>query len=204
MDTTSPTLAEQPLTERMWQEVIAQLRGFVRRRIADPDRADDLISDILLRIHQNLGSVDDQERLAHWVSRVARNAVIDEYRRAARAREQLLPTLTDTEAIDPVDSEPDDESSVLDELSGCLRPLLAGLPAEQRRAVEMIDLDGMPQANAARREEVSLSGMKSRVQRGRRRLAELLGQCCTLTLDARGVPMDYERAPGCTGGCGCS
>ena len=203
MDTTSPTLAEQPLTERMWQEVIAQLRGFVRRRIADPDRADDLISDILLRIHQNLGSVDDQERLAHWVSRVARNAVIDEYRRAARAREQLLPTLTDTEAIDPVDSEPDDESSVLDELSGCLRPLLAGLPAEQRRAVEMIDLDGMPQANAARREEVSLSGMKSRVQRGRRRLAELLGQCCTLTLDARGVPMDYERAPGCTGGCGC-
>jgi hypothetical protein len=32
--------------------------------------------------------VDDQERLAHWVSRVARNAVIDEYRRAARARRQ--------------------------------------------------------------------------------------------------------------------
>ena len=67
----------------------------------------------------------------------------------------------------------------------------------------MIDLDGMPQAGAARREGVSLSGMKSRVQRGRRRLAELLGQCCTLTLDARGVPMDYERAPGCAGGCGC-
>ena len=103
-----------------------------------------------------------------------------------------------------MESEPDDASSVLDELSGCLRPLLAGLPAEQRRAVEMIDLDGMPQAGAARREGVSLSGMKSRVQRGRRRLAELLGQCCTLTLDARGVPMDYERAPGCTGGCGCS
>jgi RNA polymerase sigma-70 factor (ECF subfamily) len=61
----------------------------------------------------------------------------------------------------------------------------------------------MPQAGAARREGVSLSGMKSRVQRGRRRLAELLGQCCTLTLDARGVPMDYERAPGCAGGCGC-
>ena len=39
--------------------------------------------------------------------------------------------------------------------------------------------------------------MKSRVQRGRRRLAELLGQCCTLTLDARGVPMDYDARPGC-------
>ena len=91
MDTTSPAMA-QPVTEPMWREVIAQLRAFVRRRIADPDRAEDLVADILLRIHQNLGSVDDQERLAHWVSRVARNAVIDEYRRAARAREQLLAT----------------------------------------------------------------------------------------------------------------
>ena len=168
----------------MWREVIAQLRAYVRRRIADPDRAEDLVGDIVLRIHQNLGSVDDQERLAHWVSRVARNAVIDEYRRAARSREQLLDTTTET-AIGP---DADDASSVLDELSRCLRPLLAGLPAEQRRAVEMVDLDGMPQAAAARREGVSLSGMKSRVQRGRRRLAELLGQCCTLTLDARACP----------------
>ena len=203
MDTTSPSIS-QAVTEPMWREVIAQLRVFVRRRIADPDRAEDLVGDIVLRIHQNLGSVDDQERLAHWVSRVARNAVIDEYRRAARAREQLLGTPADTAAVVTVGPESDDASSVLDELSRCLRPLLAGLPAEQRRAVEMIDLDGMPQAGAARRENVSLSGMKSRVQRGRRRLAELLGQCCTLTLDARGVPMDYERAPGCAGGCGCS
>ena len=58
----------------------------------------------------------------------------------------------------------------------------------------MIDLEGMPQANAARREGVSVSGMKSRVQRGRRRLAQLLDACCALTLDARGLPMDYTPA----------
>ena len=81
MDTTSPAIP-QALTEPMWREVIAQLRAFVRRRIADPDRAEDLVGDIVLRIHQKLGSIDDQEKLAHWVSRVARNAVIDEYRRA--------------------------------------------------------------------------------------------------------------------------
>ena len=90
VDIASSSLTEQPLTERMWREVIEQLCGFVRRRIADPDRAEDLVGDILLRIYQNLGSIDDRERLAHWVSRVARNAMIDEYRRAARAREQLV------------------------------------------------------------------------------------------------------------------
>ena len=181
----------------MWREVIAQLRAFVGRRIADPERAEDLVGEILLRIHRNLGSVDDRERLAHWVSRVARNAVVDEYRRAGRARELLVAAPEDA----PVEAA-EDPSDVLDELAGCLRPLLGGLAAEQRRAVEMIDLDGLAQADAARREGVSVSGMKSRVQRGRRRLAELLGQCCALTLDTRGVPMDYAPSPRCDRGCG--
>jgi RNA polymerase sigma-70 factor (ECF subfamily) len=85
MDTTGPAVP-QALTAPMWHEVIAQLRAFVRRRIAEPDRADDLVGDIVLRIHQKLGSIDDQQKLAHWVSRVARNAVIDEYRRRPAPR----------------------------------------------------------------------------------------------------------------------
>ena len=69
----------------------------------------------------------------------------------------------------------------------------------------MIDLEGMPQANAARREGVSVSGMKSRVQRGRRGLAQLLDECCALTLDARGLPMDYTPTTRpSSGSCGCT
>ena len=180
-------------TEQMWREMVPRLRTFVRRRIADPDRADDLVSDILLRIHQNVASLDDQERLPNWMFRIARNAIIDEYRRTGRSREQLVESLAD----EPAHELADDESGVVRELSACLRPILAGLPEEQQAAVQMIDLDGMTQADAAKQAGVSLSGMKSRVQRGRRRLAELLGQCCALTLDGRGLPMDYEAPPGC-------
>ena len=181
-------------TEQMWREMLPQLRKFVRRRIANPDRADDLVAEILLRIHQNVGSLDDRERLPNWVFRIARNVIIDEYRRAGRSREQLVSNMADESAQSPMD---EDEPGVLQELSGCLRPLLDGLPIEQRAAVEMIDLDGASQAAAAERAGVSLSGMKSRVQRGRRRLAVLLGQCCALTLDGRGLPMDYDAPPGC-------
>ena len=65
MDATS-RMATVEVAEETWRDVIAQLRAFVRRRIADPDRAEDLVGDILLRIHRNLGTVDDRERLAHW------------------------------------------------------------------------------------------------------------------------------------------
>lgn len=188
---TSAAAVMQP-TEQMWREMLPQLRSFVRRRIANPDRADDLVAEILLRIHQHVGSLDDGERLTNWVFRIARNAIIDEYRRAGRSREQLTSTLQDQPA--QVD---ENEPGVLQELSACLRPMLAGLSEEQRMAVEMIDLDGLSQADAARRAGVSLSGMKSRVQRGRRRLGELLGQCCAMTLDGRGLPMDYQPPPGC-------
>jgi RNA polymerase sigma-70 factor (ECF subfamily) len=85
----------------------------------------------------------------------------------------------------------EDPAGGMEELTKCLRPLLVGLPPDQRQAVELIELDGWSQSRAARSEGVSLSGMKSRVQRGRRRLASLLGGCCALTLDAHGLPMDY-------------
>jgi RNA polymerase sigma-70 factor, ECF subfamily len=199
----SSTSVTLPVADEMWREVMAQLRAFVRPRIADPERAEDLVAEILLRIHRNLASLDDRERLPQWVARVARNAVIDEYRRAGRAREQAAGT---AEAAWPqLAAEAEDSDVVQEELSRCLRPLLSGLRPEQRRAVEMIDLEGMQQANAARREGVSVSGMKSRVQRGRRRLAQLLDACCALTLDARGLPMDYTPTtrPG-PGSCGCA
>jgi RNA polymerase sigma-70 factor (ECF subfamily) len=198
MDTDSlgPSNETNQLTEQMWRDVIAQLRAFVRRRIADPDRADDLVGEILLRIQKSLHSVDDRERLANWAFRVARNAVIDEYRRAARDRERLMATPTESPAGYRVPGD-EDPAAAVEELTKCLRPLLGGLPPDQRRAVELIDLDGWPQSRAARSEGVSLSGMKSRVQRGRRRLASLLGQCCALTLDARGLPIDYAAPPRC-------
>lgn len=66
MDTTvviGPSTGVSEPTDEMWREVLAQLRAFVRRRIADPQRAEDLVGDILVRIHQNLRSVDDRKLL---------------------------------------------------------------------------------------------------------------------------------------------
>ncbi|MHD0279893.1 sigma-70 family RNA polymerase sigma factor [Rhodococcus aetherivorans] len=194
--TTEAMTTEAMTTDAVWREFGAQLRAFVHRRIADPDRADDVLGEILLRVHKNLGRVEDREHLIRWVYRIARSAIIDDYRRAARDRDRLAPLTGD--APDQAGQEWDDDAATtLRELATCLRPLLEGLSPEQRRAVELTDLEGLTQADAAALEGVSLSGMKSRVQRGRRKLAELLGRCCALTLDAHGMPMDYTAPTDC-------
>lgn len=199
MATTTPTTHRTDV-EQVWREFGDQLRTFVRRRIADVDRADDVVSDILLKVHRNVHTVHDPERLPSWLFRIARNAITDEYRRASRRD-----TPVDLHGIDiPAEGSAadflDDQDAILSELAACMKPLLAELGDNYRRALELTDIDGLTQAQAAHHEGISLSGMKSRVQRGRRQLADLLGQCCTLTLDARGMPADYES----TGSCDCS
>jgi RNA polymerase sigma-70 factor, ECF subfamily len=183
--------------ETIWAEVGASMERFVRRRISDPHQADDVVAEVMLRIHQNLGSLDDQERVTAWVFRIARNAITDHYRRNGRRREVLAAEL-DPVSDPSADAWLDDQEATLSELSLCIRPLVDALPADYRRALELTDLEGHTQADAARIEGISLSGMKSRVQRGRRQFATLVRQCCDVTTDARGELIDFQlRADGC-------
>ena len=67
-----------------------------------------------------------------------------------------------------------------------------------RDAVRLVDLEGLPQQEAAARSGITVSGMKSRVQRGRQALKYLVHGCCQIDLDAGGRATDYQpRGHGC-------
>ena len=194
--------------EPPWEELDANLRAFIGRRIRNQADVDDLVQRVLLQIVKGLASVRDTERLHAWVYRTARNVIVDHYRSAPVRRE-----LPSGDAIDIADMqqpgvpEPagDDERAALAELAACLAPMLQRLPPAHREAIEMTELGGLNQAAAARQSGVSVSGMKSRVQRGRRELRTLLDQCCRIQLDCRGGVVAYapRAADGCDpcGGC---
>ena len=109
--------------------------------------------------------------------------------------------------LDRVEEPPllDDEDAALRELATCLAPMLRQLAPAYQEAVRIVDLEGVTQQEAARRAGVSLSGMKSRVQRGRQQLRAVLEACCRIDLDHRGSISGYAArhpdACGC-GGCG--
>jgi len=184
-----------PTVEDVWRRFGAEIRSFVRRRVSDQHRADDIVGEILLRVHRSLHTLDDHDRLAGWLFRIARNAIVDHYRRAGNSREVLEASPGDRLADDV--TEYDDDYSVHRELAACLRPMLDQLSPAYRRALELTDLDGVTQVAAAELEGITVPGMKSRVQRARRQLADLLTKCCALTLDARGMPMDYTPPSNC-------
>ena len=91
------------------------------------------------------------------------------------------------------DTAGDIEEAVADDLARCLVPMVRALPAPYGEALLLVDIDGMTQGRAAEELGLSLSGMKSRVQRGRRKLKQALLRCCTIELDRRGGIVDYSR-----------
>ena len=118
--------------------------------------------------------------------RIARNAITDHYRRAAVRADPIAPD----EVARVVMDERDERPAADRELAACLAPLLARVPDDYRRALELTDLGELTQEEAAGTLGLSTSGMKSRVQRGRRMLRTEIGRCCRVELDARGVLTD--------------
>lgn len=194
-------------TQQIWSEFSERLHAFIRRRVDSAADAEDILQEVFLRIHRHAGSLERQERLVSWLYQVTRNAITDYYRAPVRRRELPAGASADLEQVAGPDwawSEAFAQAGR--ELAHCLRPMLSRLPPHYREAVTLIDLDGVSQQDAASQAGLSLSGMKSRVQRGRRALAELMRDCCRMETDTAGRIMAYHlRDPGCgscADGCG--
>ncbi len=181
MNQTEPKLG----TETIWREFHERLRAFISRRVSRPADVEDILQEVFIRIHRSVDSLHNRERLAAWLFQVTRNAIIDH----ARAREsQAGSRPEDFDA--PAPDEGDDGSQTL-ELSGCVEPMIAALPANYREAIQLTDINGLTQMEAAQRSGLTFSGMKSRVQRARRRLKDMMLDCCRIELDRRGGIRDY-------------
>jgi RNA polymerase sigma-70 factor, ECF subfamily len=186
-----------------WEAIRRRLLAFVSRRIANPSDAEDVVQDVLMRLAREIDKLRDGDRLDAWGYQVARNAITDEYRRRGRVSAALSRLEVERVEVrgDPT-AEPVLESDLV-ELEACLRPLIDRLDDPYRSALITTAVEGRTQADAAAMAGVTLSGMKSRVQRGRDRLREMLLSCCivdTADPQLRGRPVTEESA----GGCDCS
>jgi RNA polymerase sigma-70 factor, ECF subfamily len=184
--------------ERVWHELHERLRAFIARRVSDRDIVDDVLQEVMLRIHRHAGELTSAPALGAWVHQIARSAIADHYRSAPQRRERAAGIDLEPEPPSPDEEPAGDE--LRGELAGCLSPLLGRLPPAHREALTLTEVDGVSQAEAARRLGLSPSGMKSRVQRGRAQLRDLLVACCEVELDRRGGVMGYQAR---SGSCDC-
>ena len=174
-----------------YRELQGRLRPFVARRVSSGADVDDVLQDVFLRMERSVAGLRDEERLGPWVYLVARSAIAEH--RRMRSRQPLASALPPEAAQDPWGTE--DDGEVERELATYLALFVAMLPTPYREALTLTELEGLTQREAAEMMGLSVSGMKSRVQRGREQLQKLLRDCCEIALDARGRVIACEPRP---------
>ena len=181
-------MASEPL-EALWEQYCHRLLAFIRRRVSDEADAEDILQEVFIRIHRSLCCSEDWNKPESWIYRIVRNLIIDYYR---RRRETV-------EIPEDLAAEADYEADEAQErLALSLRETIEALPEGYRQALILTEYEGLSQKEAAERLGLSLSGAKSRVQRARLMLRDLLLACCHFELGRRGRIIDYyERCCCC-------
>jgi len=180
------------LSEEVWQNYHLRLRAFIRGRISDDAAADDILHNVFLKMHTGLASLKDETKLKSWLYQITRNTIIDYFN-------SLKPTVDIPDWL--LQPESDTPEKIIQELLECLQPMIQALPEKYREAVILSELKGLKQKEVAQIQGISVSGAKSRVQRGRARLKKMLTECCLFEFDHSGRIIGYERKKGNCGVC---
>ena len=180
--------------DEIWQVYRAPLHRFIQQRVAEASIADDILQEVFLRALTRIETLHDPQKLRSWLYQITRHAIIDYYR-----THQAWDDLPD-QLMAPV---LDDVAHARQELAQCLLPLMHSLPDIYRAALMRSEIEGLPLKHVAAEQGLSLSGAKSRIQRGRALLRAVLTRCCHVAFDHRGTIVEYMPVGTC-GATGCA
>jgi len=148
-----------------------RLRNFIRRRVIDQDEAEDILQDVFEELVEAWRLPDPVEQVGAWLFRVARNRIIDRFR---KKKEAPLPDIADSAAADEADSEyrldltlPSADAGpeaayARAALLDTLRAALEELPANQREVFIAHELDGRSFKEMAAATGVSVNTLLAR------------------------------------------
>lgn len=174
-----------------WQAHRDALYRFVLQQVRHEAAAEDIVQEVLVKAYTRQGTLKEPSKLRPWLYQITRNAIIDYYR--LQKPSEAVP-----DELIHEDRRVEDNRAEW-ELARCLVPLLDALPEPYRQALRLAEFEGATQREVGARLGLSLSGAKSRVQRARKMLREVLLKCCRVELDRRGGVVDYEARDGCDG-----
>src|SRR6202051_4700869 len=155
-----PAIRDQVLS------TVPSLRAFAISLCGNIDRADDLVQETLLRALSHIDSFEPGTNMPAWLFTILRNHFRSEYRKRRREVED-----SDGRYAETLKTQPEQYGQV--EFTE-FRQALAQLPSDQREALILVGASGFSYEEAASICECAVGTIKSRVNRARTRLAELM------------------------------
>jgi RNA polymerase sigma-70 factor, ECF subfamily len=165
-DGKDPSVNVDPSVREALLAAVPNLRAFAISLCGSMDRADDLVQETLLRALANIHSFQRGTNMSAWLFTILRNLFRSEYRKRRREVED-----SDGSYAERMKSQPEQTGRV--EFAE-FREALAKLPPDQREALILVGASGFSYEEAAAICDCAIGTIKSRVNRARTRLAELM------------------------------
>jgi RNA polymerase sigma-70 factor (ECF subfamily) len=166
-----------------------ELKRFIWRRVRNQADAEDIVQDVFIKAQLKGNQLKEDDKFSAWMYQITRNTIIDYYRKKKKVVEELM-----------VQNEAEDYNQFNDCVIQCLQQLMHQLPSPYREALVMTEIEQRSQKEIAEKLNISYSGLKSRVQRGRQMLREKMEELYHIRTDSYGNVIECEdRVP-----CGCS
>lgn len=175
------------LVAPVYTQYAEELKGYLQKKLRDKAISEEVLSDVMLKVYKSCKKIPEVENVRSWLYRITHNALMDYFREQQKAGKEELKEV----ALD-------EEENVYHSMEALLPAMIRMLPEENREAVQWSDLENVPQKEIAERLGISLSGAKSRIQRGRVKLRELFFECTYMDLDSRGIPLSFSIKGHCT------
>ncbi|NYE58412.1 RNA polymerase sigma factor SigZ [Carboxydothermus ferrireducens] len=166
------------------KEFYQLLKNFIKKQVSQESDVEDILQEVMIKIYKNIDNLKDCRKIQGWVYQIARNTIIDYYRKQSKSiflHDNLVFYSS------PV------ESTFNKEIAQCLKNMIVHLPDPYRQAILLTEYHGFTQKEVSEKLGLSVSGVKSRVQRARKMLKNMLLNCCNLEFDRLGNIIDYQH-----------
>ncbi len=171
----------------IWLTYKEDLHRYLLRKVKDKEVANELSSVILMKIYKSCCSDIEVRNIKSWLYRIARNALVDYYKKANSTSPKIPEIVSET-----------DESSAYREAAQFVESLIQLLPSKYSTVLRMSDILDIKQADIARELNLSLTATKSRVQRGRKLLKKKIVECCDIETAENGTLVSLAIKSHCT------
>lgn len=167
-------------THKIWQQYSDELRGYLTAKTGDRELTDDILQEVFLKVHLKSSQLRSAGKLRSWLYSIAGNTLNDIYRKKGY----------------PILDNPVEEEEVKEDHSAenCLMPLIKELPEKYKQALLLSEIQELKQHQVAEILGISVSGAKSRIQRGRKLLQEGYMKCCNYALNEDGLLVGENKS----------
>lgn len=164
--------------KNIWDDFHKELKKFITTKVKDESVADDILQDVFVKIAEHPDKIVAAKNVQRYIYGIARNATIDHFRKSG--------WMKPIENEDNLISEEDVQTLNATIAECCIRPFIEQLPEKYKVALTKTEFEHVSQKELAIELNLSYSGAKSRVQRGKEKLKALILACCNFPSDRYG------------------